>query len=162
MLISRPAGLHGNTAANPGLSRVAHVQQSNQWCHVYLTTVRRTGDFWARFSTSIQSPVSFHETVLKTATALLHLNQWVCRRTKKKLAGRAFSAERKAWCRQPNHKAPTSKLETEQNPVAWLRFSWFTPGQKNNSVVSVCSLGNQSTWMGINEYICDISICYML
>ncbi len=65
-LISRSVWLHGNTAANPGLSRVAHAGVKIVMWYLF-TTLSHARDFWARFSTSIQNPVSFHKTALKTA-----------------------------------------------------------------------------------------------
>ncbi len=77
-LISRSVWLHGNTAANPGLSRVAHAGVKIVMWYL-LTTLSHARDFWARFSTSIQNPVSFHKTALKTANRLWHKNSIICK-----------------------------------------------------------------------------------
>lgn len=78
MFISR--SLHGNTAANPGLSRLAHVQQSTHWYDVYLTTLSHTGDFWARFF--LHQPRILSGLTRPSWNRLLPLKQAVCRCTK--------------------------------------------------------------------------------
>lgn len=46
--------------------------------------------------------------------------------------------------------------------MAWLRFNWFTPGQKKQLRCLCLFPWKPVNLNGINEYICDISICYML
>lgn len=68
--------------------------------------------------------------------------------------------ERKIWHRQPNHKPPTSQLETEPHLMAGLRFNWFTPGRKKATQLSlsVPLETNQPEW----EYWIHLWLSHLL
>lgn len=77
-----------------------------------------------------------------------HLFTECCQQWKCLICWKAFSAERKAWHTQSNHKPPTSQLETEPNLMVGLRFNWFVPGRKKETQLSlsVSLETNQPEW----------------